>query len=136
MGQFVPGRDTEVTFEGDPTLEVLVDRANPLKVGKHVFRLVVTDTAGNRSEPAIATIIVVDRDRPTAVLDVLDAAGRALVPPFTLGFGDKFVLSGKGSADIGGDVRSWTWTLVPAIGPLPGPLPIEPIPSPIRPPIV
>ena len=114
MGQFVPGRDTEVTFQGDATLEVLVDRQNPLKPGKHVFQLIVTDDANNKSEPAVVTVIVVDRERPTAVIDVLNAAGTLLPPPSTVNFGERFLLSGKRSTDIGGTVTTWTWSLLPA----------------------
>lgn len=114
MGQFVPGRDTEVTFKDDATLDVLVDRQNPLKPGKHVFQLVVTDDASNKSEPAVVTIIVVDRERPTAVIDVLNAAGAPLQPPIEINIGERFMLSGKRSADIGGTVTTWTWSLLPA----------------------
>ncbi|HEX6827862.1 MAG TPA: hypothetical protein VF104_02660 [Burkholderiales bacterium] len=114
MGQFVPGRDTEVTFPGDPILEVLVDRTNPLKPGKHVFQLVVTDDAGNKSDPAVVTVIVLDKERPTAVIDVVNAAGAPVPPPSTINFGERFLLSGKRSTDIGGAVTTWTWSLLPA----------------------
>jgi hypothetical protein len=113
MAQFVPGRDREVKADGDPTLEILVDRQNLLKVGKHTFQLVVTDDSGNDSAPAVVTVIVVDRDRPTAVIDVVNAAGQTVPPPVNLGFGEKFVLSGRRSTDIGGTVKTWTWTLLP-----------------------
>lgn len=114
MGQFVPGRDTEVTFTGDAILDVLVDRQNPLKPGKHVFRLVVTDDSGNASDPALVTVIVLDKERPTAVIDVLNTAGMVIPPPSTITFGERFLLSGKRSDDIGGTVTTWTWSLLPA----------------------
>ncbi|HSD59726.1 MAG TPA: hypothetical protein VLC55_02620 [Burkholderiales bacterium] len=113
MGQFVPGRDTEVTFTDDAVLDVLVDRANPLKPGKHVFQLVVTDDSGNKSDSAQVTVIVLDKERPTAVIDVLNAQGVLLRPPAEVAFGERFLLSGKRSADIGGVVKAWTWTLLP-----------------------
>jgi len=113
MAQFVPGRDTEVRADGDPLLEVLVDRQNTLAVGRHTFQLVVTDDSGNDSAPATVTIIVLDRDRPTAVIDVINAAGQTVPPPVSLALGEKFVLSGRRSTDIGGTVKTWTWKLVP-----------------------
>ena len=112
MARFVPGRDREVK-SADPILEVMVDRANPLAVGKHTFQLVVTDDSGNNSEPAVVSVIVLDKDRPTAVIDVLNAAGGVVPPPARLGLGEKFTLSGRRSSDIGGTVKTWTWTLLP-----------------------
>ena len=113
MAQFVPGRDRQVKADGDSKLEVLVDRQNLLKVGKHTFQLVVTDDSGNDSEPAVVTIIVLDRQKPTAVIDVINAAGQIVPPPANLGLGEKFVLSGERSTDIGGTRKTWTWTLLP-----------------------
>jgi hypothetical protein len=112
MAKFVPGRDQEVK-SAEPILEVMVDRANPLGAGKHTFQLVVTDDSGNNSEPAVVSVIVLDRDRPTAVIDVLNAAGSVVPPPVRLGLGEKFTLSGRRSSDVGGTVKTWTWTLLP-----------------------
>jgi len=112
MAKFVPGRDQEVKSD-EPTLEIMVDRTKPLAVGKHTFQLVVTDDSGNNSEPAVVSVIVLDRDRPTAVIDVLNAAGSVVPPPVRLGFGEKFTLSGRRSSDVGGTVKTWTWTLLP-----------------------
>jgi len=112
MAKFVPGRDQEVK-SAEPMLEVMVDRANPLGVGKHTFQLVVTDDSGNSSEPAVVSVIVLDRDRPTAVIDVLNAAGSVVPSPIRLGLGEKFTLSGRRSSDVGGTVKTWTWTLLP-----------------------
>jgi hypothetical protein len=112
MAQFVPGRDREVKSD-EPILEVLVDRTNSLRVGKHSFQLVVTDDSGNDSAPAVVTVIVLDRDRPTAVIDVINAAGSIVPPPVQLGFGEKFVLSGERSSDVGGSPKMWTWSLLP-----------------------
>jgi hypothetical protein len=113
MAKFVPGVDQQVRADGDPTLEVMVDQQHPLKVGKHTFQLVVTDDSGLDSEPALVTVIVQDTRRPTAVIDVHDAAGRVLPAPVRIGVGERFLLSGKRSSDIGGTVTAWTWTLLP-----------------------
>lgn len=112
MAKFVPGVDTKVEAP-EPLLEVAVSAASPLKVGKHVFELVVTDDAGNESAPANVTIIIADTTRPTAVLDVIDSAGRRIsTPAVNLAFGDRFALSGERSTDIGGTVKTWRWTLL------------------------
>lgn len=42
----------------DPTLTVQPDTAGPLKPGKYVFSLVVTDDSGMTSAPATATVEV------------------------------------------------------------------------------
>jgi hypothetical protein len=92
---------------------VLVDAQNPLKVGKHVFQLIVTDDAGNESEPATVTIIVLDRERPTAVIDVVNAAGeRISTPSVEIPLGQRFQLLADRSSDIGGVVRGFKWTLM------------------------
>lgn len=112
MAKFVPGVDTEVKAE-EPMLDVAVSRETPLKVGKHVFRLIVIDDTGNESAPATVTIIVEDRERPTAVIDLIDAAGNRIPDPeVRLRFGDAFRLSGERSSDIGGTVRAWNWALL------------------------
>lgn len=116
MAVFKPGVSTTIeALAPDRLLEVAVDRTNPLKVGKHVFQLVVTDDAGNVSDPAKVTIIIVDKDRPTAVIDVLDAQGvRNPAPEVSVPFGQKFALSADRSTDIGGEVKAFSWTLLQA----------------------
>ena len=112
MAKFIPGQTTEVTAD-EPKLDVLVDANNLLKVGKHVFQLIVTDDAGNESEPATVTILVQDRDRPTAVIDVVNAAGERLsTPTVEIQFGQRFLLLADRSSDIGGVVRGYRWTLL------------------------
>jgi len=112
MAAFKPG-DTTVEAKGDPLLEVQVSPDNPLTVGKHVFQLVVTDDAGNKSVPQNVTIIVLDTSVPTAVIDVIEPTGRVNPSPeVQIPFGAKFALTGKRSTDIGGEVRVWTWTLL------------------------
>lgn len=111
MAQFVPGTDTEVQAK-EPTLQVLVSRTAPLPVGKHVFNLVVTDDSGNKSAPAVITIIVADGELPTAVIDFIDATGKRIPDPqVTVRFGEAFQLSGDRSTDVGGKPVAWTWTL-------------------------
>ena len=73
--------------------------------GQHVFRLVVTDDAGNQSAPAEVEVIIRDSQAPTAVLDV--------TPGRTLEFGADFQLSGERSTDVApGEIASFTWTLI------------------------
>lgn len=112
MAKFVPGTDTAVKSD-EPLLEVTASAATPLKPGKHVFQLVVVDDAGNDSAPAAVTIIIEDRERPTAVIDTLDArGGRIAEPEVRLPFGQAFRLTGDRSSDIGGSVRVWNWELL------------------------
>lgn len=112
MAKFIPGQTTEVVAD-EPKLDVLVDAQNLLKVGKHVFQLVVTDDAGNDSEPATVTIIVQDRERPTAVIDLVNAAGeRISTPSVEIPLGQRFLLLADRSSDIGGVVRGFRWTLL------------------------
>lgn len=111
MAKFVPGTDLEVQA-AEPMLEVLSSGRTPLPVGKHVFQLVVTDDAGNVSAPAIVTIIVADGERPTAVIDFINADGKRIPDPqVTVPFGAAFQLSGERSSDVGGKPVGWTWTL-------------------------
>ena len=112
MARFVPGTDTGVKSD-EPLLDVLASASTPLKPGKHVFQLVVVDDAGNDSAPASVTIIIEDRERPTAVIDTLDARGNRIPDPVvSLPFGQAFRLTGERSSDIGGSVRVWNWQLM------------------------
>ena len=112
MAKFVPGTDTSVKSD-EPLLDVAVSREAPLRPGKHVFQLVVTDDTGNESAPASVTIIIEDRERPTAVVDLLDErGGRISDPEVRVPFGAAFRLTGDRSSDIGGEVRVWNWTLL------------------------
>ena len=85
---------------------------NKLSVGKHAFGLTVEDNSGNRSTQAIVTVIVVDTEAPTAVLDLHDAQGRTITDG-RISFGAGFILSGKRSADIGGSIVKYVWETVP-----------------------
>lgn len=111
MAQFIPGQTTQVKAT-EPTLEVVIDATNPLKVGKYVFQLIVADDSGNMSDPANVTIVVLDRERPTAVITVInDQNERIPTPTVEIPFGRKFILTGDKSTDIGGTVKGYIWTL-------------------------
>lgn len=112
MAKFVPGTDTAVKSD-EPRLDVLASERAPLKPGKHVFQLVVSDDSGNDSAPANVTVIVLDTERPTAVIDLINPDGsRNAEPVVQVPFGKGFQLSGDRSSDIGGAVKVWNWTLL------------------------
>ena len=73
----------------EPDIEVEVSRDNPLPPGRHRFRLIVVDDAGQESAPDEVEVIVVDESRPTAVLD----------GPRSVAHGASFSLSGRRSFD-------------------------------------
>ena len=101
MATFIPGQTVRTQ---DPTVEVTVTPNAPLPVGSHRFQLVVVDDSGIQSEPAIAEIIVIDTQRPTAVLDA----------PRTVPFGSSFTLSGARSADLApGRITAYHWVRLP-----------------------
>lgn len=104
MAEFVLGTDVVTEI---PTVEVTVGPNTPLPLGRQIFRLVVTDDAGNVSRPDEVVIIVADQDAPTAVL-------RA---PRIVGAGRSFELDGSASFDVGGGrVVRYAWTYVgPAV---------------------
>jgi hypothetical protein len=100
MSTFVVGTPVETE---ESTVEVTVDPANPLTVGKHVFQLVVEDDSGNQSQPSTVEVIVKDSQAPTAVIKA----------PTQVEFGQTFSLDGRGSSDIPpGKVVKFTWTMV------------------------
>ena len=95
----------------DPVLKVEPGEA-PLPVGRHTFRLTVTDDSGNVSQPADVSVIVVDTQAPTAVLEVRDSRGRA-VPDNRVSFGATFRLDARKSVDAGGgQIATYKWQLV------------------------
>jgi hypothetical protein len=112
MAKFVPGVDTTIKSD-EPLLDVLASVAAPLKTGKHVFQLMVTDDSGNESDRASITIIVQDLERPTAVVDLLNVDGKRVSDPVVnVPFGKPFQLTGDRSSDIGGVVKVWNWVLL------------------------
>ena len=86
-----------------PNITVELSPEEPLAVGEHKFELVVIDDSGNASEPAIASVIVRDLEKPTAVLDV----------PRQVGFGQSFEISGKRSTDLPpGKIKTYRFRLL------------------------
>ena len=98
MAEFIINTDV-VTNE--PTVEVTVTPNRPIAIGRHRFRLIVTDDAGNRSAADEITVIVADQDAPTAVLR----------GPRIAGFNRSFDLDGSASFDVGGGrIVQYVWT--------------------------
>jgi len=75
---------------------------NLLALGRHRYRLTVTDSSGNESSPDERQIMVVDDIRPTAVLD----APREVIQRVA------FQLSAARSIDAGGQIHSYRWTRI------------------------
>lgn len=95
----------------EPVIRVDVARDAPLPLGANRFRLVVVDDAGNESEPVFLDIVVRDTEKPTAVLDIVDANGRRTEP--VVGFGQSFILSAARSIDVGGGrIAEYRFTLL------------------------
>ena len=93
-----PAIEVTVTAPGTPAAA-----GTQLAVGRHRFRLVVTDDSANLSDPDEVDVIVRDAVKPTAVLEA----------PKLVDFGKSFELSGRRSTDAGGGkVVSFTWTLM------------------------
>ena len=82
-----------------------------LPLGPNRFSLVVVDDSGNESEPFVLSVTVVDADKPTAVLNVVNSDGKVLAP--TIGFGQTFILSGAQSVDKEpGKIKEYRFTLL------------------------
>lgn len=92
----------------EPRIEVTVTDNDVLRPGRHRFRLVVADDAGNISQPDEVTVIVADQTAPTAVLNA----------PQVVAAGQSFPLNGEKSFDLGGgQIETYEWTyLGPVIG--------------------
>jgi hypothetical protein len=86
-----------------PRIEFTLDPARPLPPGRHTFRLIVEDDAGNRSQASEASVIIRDTINPTAVLSV----------PQNVEPGQNFTLDGVRSSDVApGKVAKYIWTWV------------------------
>jgi hypothetical protein len=95
----------------EPVIRVDVARDAPLPLGANRFQLVVVDETGNESEPVFLDIVVRDTEKPTAVLDTVDANGRRVEP--VVAHGQSFILSGARSSDLGGGkVVEYRFTLM------------------------
>ena len=99
-------------IQKDPMVKVEVTPQAPLALGLNRFRLTVLDNAGNESEPAFLEVIVKDKEKPTAVLDLLGPNNQPVAPP-EVTFGSSFTLSGARSRDVApGQVVEYRFTLV------------------------
>jgi|GraSoiStandDraft_4_1057263.scaffolds.fasta_scaffold283536_3 hypothetical protein len=97
-----------------PDAQVKVDASAtaPLPLGANRFQLIVVDDAGNESEPAFIDIIVRDKEKPTAVLQLVNADGR-VISPAEVAFGQSFTLSAAKSSDVApGKVVEFRFTLI------------------------
>jgi len=95
----------------DPVLKI-EPGDNPLPVGSHVFQLTVEDDSGNVSAPATVSVIMLDTQAPTAVIEVRDSRGRT-VPANRLSFGASFRLDARKSVDAGGgQITAYKWQLI------------------------
>lgn len=103
--------ESQTVSTTDPQLVIQMPK-NKLNVGKHSFSLTVVDDSNNPSVPATITVIVVDKEAPTAVVDLHDEQGRTITDG-RINFGAGFILSGKRSADIGGTIVKYVWEVVP-----------------------
>lgn len=95
------------------TADVKVDvtEAEPLPLGPNRFSLVVVDDSGNESEPFFLNVVVLDSEKPTAVLNVVNADGKVIAPE--IAFGSSFVLSGADSRDKEpGTIKEYRFTLL------------------------
>ena len=108
MAEFKPNVPV---VQKDPLVSVDVKQGSPMPAGKYRFQLVVVDDADNESDPAFVDVIVRDTQRPTAVLDVVNA-DRAIVDP-VVPVGSSFFLSGARSSDVPpGKVKAYRFTLL------------------------
>jgi|SRR5829696_352095 hypothetical protein len=108
MAKFLP--NTPVVQQ-DPQVRVDVTLQQPLPLGVNRFQLVVVDDAGNESAPTVLQVIVKDKERPTGVLNLVDANGQVIAAE--VAFGTSFILSGARSSDVPpGRIVEWRFTLL------------------------
>ncbi|MGA2410563.1 MAG: hypothetical protein ABSG46_09280 [Candidatus Binataceae bacterium] len=98
MANFNIGTRVETT---ENTIEVSLEGVAP---GKHRFQLVVVDEAGTESIPSACDVIIRDREKPTAVLQI---------EPASVPFGQPFKLNGARSSELPpGKIVKYVWTLM------------------------
>ena len=108
MPEFKPNQPI---VQKEPVVRVDVSATAPLPLGANRFRLIVVDDAGNESEATFLDVVVRDLERPTAVLDVVNADLKRIDP--VVPRGQSFILSGVRSADVPpGTVTEYRFTLV------------------------
>jgi hypothetical protein len=98
-------------IQKDPLVSVDIKQGAPMAAGKYRFQLVVVDDGDNESDPAVLEVIILDTQRPTAVIDMVDANGARIRPVVSVGA--SFLLSGARSSDVEpGKVKSYQFTLL------------------------
>lgn len=108
MAEFKPNVPV---VQADPLVSVDVKDAAAMPPGKYRFQLVVVDDADNESDPAFIEVIVRDTERPTAVLDMINA-DKTIIDP-TAPVGSSFLLSGARSSDVApGKIKAYRFTLL------------------------
>jgi hypothetical protein len=105
----------EMTISPDTVWAARNLPGNYVRLGTHVFQLIVEDASGNRSPPAQATLEVVDTQNPYAVLTA----------PSKVILGQSFTLSGKGSVDLGPGIAKYHWSYAKG----PGGATVTPLPA-------
>lgn len=108
MAEFKPNVPVVQT---DPLVSVDITPAAPLAPGKYRFSLVVVDDDNNESDPAVLEVIVQDTQKPTAVLDVVNADKVVIAPNVPVG--ESFLLSAERSTDVPpGKIKVYRFTLL------------------------
>ena len=82
---------------GDPLLNLVPDQNGPLKPGKYLFGVVVTDDIGQKSQTATFTLEV--RDQPRVTID----------GPTVVAFNQPIPLTAKVASS--GPIKSFTWSV-------------------------
>jgi hypothetical protein len=91
----------------EAVIEVTISDNNRLAPGRHTFQLTVVDDSGNESEPDRVMVVVLDQERPTAILSA----------PGQVASGKSFSLDGRRSVDAGGGrITAYVWTYLGATG--------------------
>jgi len=89
-----------------PSLYIPFTPDNPIALGTQTFRLVVTDSSGNASEPVSATFSVIDNQKPLA-LPGINFVNSSVVG---VDWGESFTLTGNRSFDVGGGtLAAYRW---------------------------
>ncbi len=103
IAAYVWGLDSQPPVQTTtPAFAFAFDPVAPLTVGPHTVQLTVRDDSGNVSAPASVQVVVLDAGGvPTAVVDA----------PAAIDFGQDLAVSGVRSADPGGSIVSYVWTL-------------------------
>ena len=108
IGEFSGGKEVVTSAA---TLLVTAS-ANAIPAGSQRYQLVVEDTSGNLSAPATMPVTVMDTQAPTAILDLSDKDGNAIIGG-NIDQGQDFILSGKRSSDAnGGSISQYHWRAV------------------------